>query len=106
MPNVSCNISSCAHNKYGICYATSLNISGINATNQTETTCASYLHGETYSNIANMVSDSRPVNFVSCNAINCKYNYKGSCSNDSINVINSIGNNMYSSTECASFESI
>lgn len=106
MPNVSCGIASCAHNKSGICYATSLNISGANATNATETTCASYMNGASYSNIANLVSDSRPVNYVSCSAINCKYNYNGSCSNNSINVMNNSINNVYSETECASFESI
>ena len=106
MPNVSCNIADCAHNKSGICYATSLNISGPNATNATETTCASYMNGASYSNIANMVSDSKPVNYVSCSAINCKYNYNGSCSNNAINVFTNSSGSIYSNTECASFESI
>lgn len=106
MSNVSCGISSCAHNKSGTCYSTSLNISGANATNSTETTCVSYLNGESYSNIANVVSDSKPVNYISCSAVNCKYNYNGSCSSNAINVVNNRTTNAYSDTQCASFESI
>lgn len=106
MPNVNCSITSCAHNKSGACYSTSLNISGANATSSTGTACVSYLNGQAYSNTANMVSDSKPVNYISCSAVTCKYNYNGSCSNNAINVINNSTMNMYSDTECASFESI
>ncbi len=104
MPDVNCSVQSCAHNKNGSCYATAMNITGNSATNSVGTCCGSYLDNVSYSNIANLVSDNRPVNYVLCSAENCKFNYNGGCSRDQIDVTRNSTMNFDTDTECADFE--
>ncbi len=103
MPDVICSVNSCCHNKTGICYSTSLCISGIGNDHSISASCGSYLNAEAYSNIANLVSDSSPARYVSCSAVNCKHNYNGNCQNDVINVITNTTINYATDAQCQSF---
>lgn len=104
MPNVVCSVDSCCHNKTGVCFSTSLCISGRGATDSVGTNCGSYLNASSYSNIANLVSDSRPADYITCSADNCVHNYNGNCQADSINVTTNSTLNYSTDTECASFQ--
>ena len=100
MQYISCNVDSCANNRNGGCFSSSLNVSGSNATNSVETFCESYVAKSSFSNMLNQSLDNKPADRVGCSVGNCKFNSNNACSKNRVKIDVSQGN---LGTECESF---
>lgn len=102
MPELKCNVHTCAHNKNYLCDLDNIEVAGSNATVSKETSCASFVEkkGDSHSNSMNEPSSFSDVK---CQAVQCQYNEECKCHAGKISVG---GNDACRSdeTECASFE--
>ena len=100
---ISCNVNNCSHNSSGTCCANSINVGGKGVSKAENTCCGSFLDKANYSNLTNSYSSSGTCESISCNAGNCKYNSNESCTAKNIE-INGAEVNLYSETNCQTFE--
>lgn len=104
MTNVRCSVSSCSYYKSNKCFAEVVNIGGKGACDECSTCCGSFLNKALYSNLAEFTSMRGQTAEVTCSANTCTYNENGYCALDSIDVGGDANANIYTETNCQSFE--
>lgn len=102
MPELKCNVHTCAHNKNYLCDLDAIEVSGSSAKVSRDTSCASFVEkkGNEYSN---SMREGTPTSSVKCHAVECCYNESCNCHAGKI----SVGGNgacHCEETECATFE--
>ena len=100
---ISCTVDNCSHNKSHTCFANIVKINGAGAKKDCDTCCSSFLDNKIYSSLTNNTNSSGECDSLSCNVTNCTYNCDSVCQLDSISV-NGKDVNLYSETNCSSFE--
>lgn len=100
---INCNVENCSHNKSNTCYANLVNINGAGAKKDCDTCCSAFLDKKTYSTLTNNTNSSCECDALNCNVNNCTHNCNSTCMLDSISV-NGSAVNLYSETNCSSFE--
>lgn len=104
MPELRCNVHSCAHNKNMYCDLDKIEVGGNKARTAQETSCNSFTerkNGE-YSNSMKEASAKTTIN---CQAVSCEYNEKCKCHAGKIDVT---GNDAccVDETCCSSFQCV
>ncbi len=104
MSSVNCNISNCANNDKGSCFAGKISINGKRSHTSTHTNCSSFIDGSN-SGFTNNADNSTPCSFVECNVKTCTYQAGTVCSLNNIAVTTLSGKpNSTSDTYCSSFK--
>ena len=104
MSKINCNVTNCSHNDERVCYANIINVSGGNAREETDTSCASFLDSLVYSQLNNNVNvPGHSCSAITCTVGSCDYNSNKLCKADSIKV-NGNNANLYSETNCSTFK--
>ena len=105
MSKIKCNVTNCSHNSGEICHADRVNIGGINASNDSNTCCGSFLNRLLYSDLTNCSSESGTCDCLVCYSKTCKHNENCLCSLEDISVGGGSHTAIYTETCCNSFES-
>ena len=71
MSKIKCNVTNCSHNSGEICHADRVNIGGINASNDSNTCCGSFLNRLLYSDLTNCSSESGTCDCLVCYSKTC-----------------------------------
>ena len=102
MPELKCNVHTCAHNKNYLCDLDAIEVAGSTAQVSRDTSCASFVEKKA-TEYTNSTREGTPLSDVKCQAVECQYNKSYECHAGKISVG---GNDACTSdeTECASFE--
>lgn len=103
MQKINCDVNSCSHNKSGICYSNRVDIGGMSASSSFGTCCGSFLNKDLYSDLTSNTNSENQCDSLICTAEACSHNENKLCNLSCINVSGS-KSQIYSETECASFE--
>jgi hypothetical protein len=103
MARINCGVSSCSYNKESICYADTVNIGGIGATNKESTCCGSFLNQQHYSNLAEYTSNRGSAEVITCQVDTCAFNADQECRLTDIEVGGIREATIYTETRCQSF---
>lgn len=103
MADVKCSVASCSYNKEGGCYVTELNIGGKGSKEGCHTCCGSFLNRQHYSNLAEYTSMRGGIDTINCNVNTCTHNEQHKCSLPGIEVGGGREAEIYTETECRSF---
>lgn len=106
MHNIQCSVVSCSYNKDQSCNAHTIQIGGKGAQVCNETCCGTYLNCANYSNLAQYTDNRATVEAILCRVDTCKYYGNEHCKLDSIQVGCSERVDVYTETECDSFEKL
>ena len=104
MPSISCSVVSCSYNQGQRCNANVIQVGGKGAQTCQQTCCGTYLDSANYSNLAQYTNNRETVEAILCRADTCVYYENEHCKLDSIQVGCSERVNIYTETECQSFE--
>lgn len=104
MGKVSCSVESCSYNKSRVCYAGTIKIGGQGAGEEDGTCCGSFLNQKSYSNLSDYTSMRGATDVINCVVGTCAYNSEEKCTLSSIQVGGGREIQLYSETECQSFE--
>ncbi len=104
MGRVSCSVGSCSYNERGVCYAGTIKIGGQGAAEEEGTCCGSFLNQRHYSNLSEYTSMRGATDEINCAVGTCEYNSDEKCTLKSIQVGGGREIQLYSETECQSFE--
>lgn len=103
MQKINCDVTSCSHNKIGICYSNRVDIGGVSASSERGTCCGSFLDKYLYSDLTNNTNSNGQCDSLTCTVESCAHNANKLCDLHSINVSGS-GAKIYSETRCSSFD--
>ena len=102
MPELRCEVQTCAHNQQMYCDLQKIEVGGEHATTKAETSCKSFVErkGNQYSN---SMKEATATSEVDCKATECQYNHTCKCHAGKINVS---GNDACRTDEtlCATFQ--
>ena len=104
MPNISCSVESCSYNKNHECNARVIQVGGKGAEECKQTCCGTYLNCANYSNLAQYTDNRETVEAILCRVDTCVHYGDDHCMLDSIEVGCSERVDVYTETECDSFE--
>lgn len=100
---ISCSVNNCSHNSNGSCCANAIRVGGKGVSKAEYTCCGSFLDQANYSNLTNSQTSSGVCESITCEAKNCKHNNNCACTASNIQ-INGTDVNLYSETNCSTFE--
>lgn len=103
MQKINCDVLNCSHNENSVCYSNTVNIGGIRASSNSGTCCGSFLIRSLYGDLTSNTNSSGPCDVLICNVETCVHNNNTSCELKSIDVSGD-NSQIYSETECSSFE--
>ena len=85
MPELRCDVQTCAHNKQMYCDLEKIEVGGEHATTKGETSCKSFVErkGNSYSN---SMKEATATSDIDCKATECQYNKSCKCHAGKINV--------------------
>ena len=85
MPELRCDVQTCAHNKQMYCDLEKIEVGGEHATTKGETSCKSFVErkGNSYSN---SMKEATATSDIDCKATECQYNQSCKCHAGKINV--------------------
>ena len=103
MQKINCDVHNCSHNKNSVCYSNTVDIGGMSACSEKATCCGSFLIRSLYGGLTSNTNSSGPCDVLICSVETCVHNCNTLCNLKSIQVS---GDNtqLYSETECSSFE--
>lgn len=104
MPSISCSVVSCSYNKDHECNAHAVQIGGKGACDYKQTCCGTYLNSASYSNLAQYTENREDVETILCRVDTCAYYGDDHCTLDRIEVGSSERVDIYTETECQSFQ--
>lgn len=104
MPKISCGVVSCSYNQSQECNANVIQIGGKGANECQQTCCGTFLNSDSYSNLAQYTSNRGGVEKILCRVDTCVYNGDNQCTLSEINVGSAERVDVYSETECQSFQ--
>ena len=101
MPELRCNVHTCAHNQNQYCTLDAIEVAGSSAKIAKDTSCSSFM--EKKGGYQNYMKEATPTSDVSCQAKECQYNFDCKCHAGKISVG---GNEACSCNEtlCATFQ--
>lgn len=100
MTDLSCCVNSCVHNEDRMCCRGSINVGGNHATEPETTFCSSFVE-KTGDSMKNACCKPDKKIEIRCEAENCVYNEKHSCTAKHVDVGHSISDGK---TECSTFK--
>lgn len=100
MPNLSCNVGTCSHNKASLCCKEGITVGGQQASVSASTCCDSF--EEKSGAFTNNFESPNASLSVSCEATNCTYNQSRMCAAETIS-ISGPSACAATQTECSSF---
>lgn len=105
MPRINCSVENCSYNQGKYCCASIVNIEGKCANITEATCCATFLDGMGYSNLqANNAQSSTELDAILCQVDTCVYHKQNHCSLQEIEVSALVKPEVYTQTDCLSFE--
>ncbi|MBQ1274267.1 MAG: DUF1540 domain-containing protein [Cellulosilyticum sp.] len=104
MPSISCSVVSCSYNKDHSCNAHVIQVGGKGACECSQTCCGTYLDCANYSDLAQYTDNRETVEAILCRVDTCAYYGNDRCMLDSIQIGATERVNVYTETECQSFE--
>ena len=104
MPKINCSVESCSYNQEHECHAHVIQVGGKGAQDYKQTCCGTYLNCASYSNLAQYTSNRGEVEEILCRVDTCAYYGNDHCTLQGINVGCSECVDVYTETECQSFE--
>lgn len=105
MPRINCGVENCSYNQGKRCCASIVNVAGRGANLTESTCCATFLDGMGYSNlqVSNM-NNSTELDAILCQVDTCVYHEDGHCSLQEIEVGALTKPDVYTQTDCLSFD--
>lgn len=104
MHRINCSVESCSYNGNKICCANIVNIGGKGAQITEATCCGTYLNKLGYSNLAQYTEDRGYTEAVLCRVSSCAYHKDEHCTLKEIEVGSLQDVEIYTQTDCLSFE--
>ncbi len=104
MAKVNCSVESCSYNSNNKCVASSINVGGKGVGCVSETCCGSYLNKLGYSNLAQTLEKGDGPAEILCRVNTCVYNKCDKCSLNEINIGAQGKVEVYTQTDCLSFQ--
>ncbi|MBE6022207.1 MAG: DUF1540 domain-containing protein [Cellulosilyticum sp.] len=104
MPSISCNVVSCSYNQDKSCNARVIQVGGKGAQESSQTCCGTFLDSANYSNLAQYTDNRETVEAILCRVDTCVYYRDDHCKLDHIQVGCSERVDVYTETECDSFQ--
>lgn len=104
MAKISCTVSNCSYNQGSACYASSIKVGGESAKKQEDTCCGSFLNQIAYSNLTDSASGGKGSSQIFCDVASCKHHSAKRCELSAIRVGGSSTSEIYTQTDCLSFE--
>ncbi|SHH91297.1 protein of unknown function [Clostridium collagenovorans DSM 3089] len=101
MPQLSCCVDSCTHNKENCCCKNTIKVGGKKAEKPSSTCCESF--HEQDGSFTNSIETPNAALDVKCDATNCIHNCNCSCAADSIDV-SGVSACSCDQTQCSSFQ--
>ena len=105
MPKINCGVQSCSYNQNNDCNAGIIQVGGKGAQACEQTCCGTYLNSASYSNLAQYTCNRGDVKEILCRVDTCVHYQNEQCKLERINVGCLEGVDVYTETECQSFES-
>lgn len=105
MPRINCDVKTCSYNQDRICCASIVNIGGKNSATTEGTCCGTFLNRLGYSNLAQYTENrGNDLDAILCRVETCAYHKDEHCTLKEIEV-GSLGDaEIYTQTDCLSFE--
>lgn len=104
MPKIDCSVSTCSYNNNKRCCASLVNIAGKGSVTTEATCCGTFLNSMGYNNLAEYTDVQREVDAIFCKVDTCAYNRSEHCSLNEIEVGSLKEAQIYTETDCLSFE--
>lgn len=105
MPRINCSVENCSYNHGKYCCASVVNVSGSGADITESTCCSTFLDCMGYCNVqAEQTPGSIDVDAIMCKVNTCAYNKSEHCSLQEIEVGSLTKPELYTQTDCLSFE--
>lgn len=104
MPKISCSVESCSYNGEHQCNAHVIQVGGKGAQSCQNTCCGTYMNRAGYSNLAQYTSNRGEVEEILCRVDTCAYYGDNHCTLSGINMGSSEKVDIYTETQCESFE--
>ena len=104
MHSIRCSVESCSYNKYQECNARVIQVGGKGAQECKQTCCGTYLNCGVYSNLAEYTEARDNVEAILCRVDTCVHYGNDHCTLDCIQVGCGERVDIYTETECQSFE--
>ena len=106
MPKINCSVENCSYNHNKYCCASVVNISGCNANMTESTCCATFLDTMGYENVqsSNVQNGAIEVDAILCDVQTCAYHREHHCTLEDIEVSCLAKPEVYTQTDCLSFE--
>lgn len=106
MNKILCGVENCSHNKSASCYADRVNIGGRVSQDNVETCCGSFMNRTLYSDLTSNVTNGGDCPCLVCHVKSCAHNESCLCTLNQIEIngLNSQTVQMYTETNCKSFD--
>lgn len=104
MHTISCSVETCSYNKDHECNARVIQVGGKGAQECSQTCCGTYLNCGVYSNLAQYTEARETVEEILCRVDTCVHYNQDHCKLESIQVGAGERVDIYTETECQSFE--
>lgn len=104
MHNIQCSVVNCSYNRNSECNAHTIQVGGKGAEECKETCCGTFLNSASYSNLAQYTDGRETVEAIMCRVDTCRHYENEHCRLDSIKVGCLERADVYTETECESFE--
>lgn len=104
MPKVSCSVQNCSYNQNQCCCASIVNIGGKGSLENRATCCGTFLNQLGYSNMAQYTKARGELDAVLCRVDTCTYYKDEHCTLNEIKVGGVEDVEIYTQTDCLSFQ--
>lgn len=104
MPTINCSVETCSYNKEHICCASVVNVGGKGSRTTEGTCCGTFLNRLGYSNLAEYTEERGSTDAILCRVETCAYHKNEHCTLDEIEVGSLKEAEVYTETDCLSFE--
>lgn len=104
MPKINCSVDTCSYNQDHYCCASVVNIGGKGSTTTEATCCGSFLNRLGYSNLAQYTDRRGDLDAILCKVDTCAYHRDEHCTLNEIEVGSLTEAQIYTETDCLSYE--
>lgn len=104
MPKINCSVETCSYNQNHYCCASIVNVGGKGAVTTEATCCGSFLNKLGYSNLAQYTNERGEPDAILCRVDTCAYHRNEHCTLQEIEVGCLKEAEIYTETDCLSFE--
>lgn len=104
MPRINCSVENCSYNQQECCCASIVNIGGKGAKQSCDTCCGTFLNRLGYSNLAQYTENRGGIDAILCRVDTCVYHESEHCTLNEIQVGSKEEVDIYTETDCLSFQ--